>query len=264
MISFTVIWAIVLRHLRVLKRDPNLMLSAFYWPFLDILTWGFLGSWISQSQSVEFHNYEAAALLGVLLWQVVGRGVNYMVSAFTEELWSNNIVNLFSLPIKVVEWMCGIIIFASIIMLCVSIVCILGISALYDLSIWYIISTFFLFLPPLFFCSIWLGFTCLQIIITFGKRSVELGFIIGWFLMPFSGAYYPVEILPYWGQKISIFLPMSYVFSAMRNYVMYQKNPAYNLIIGLLLSIVYAFCAVVLFVYFFNRSKNKGLARLVD
>src|SRR6266498_3746127 len=73
MISFTPIWAIVLRHIRLWKRDINFLLGGFYWPVLDIIIWGFLGAWIQQSQTAQFHNYEVAALLGILLWQVIGR-----------------------------------------------------------------------------------------------------------------------------------------------------------------------------------------------
>lgn len=264
MISFAPIWAIVLRYLRMWKRDPNFLLGGLYWPLLDILIWGFLGSWIQQSQTTQFHNYDIAALLGVLLWQFVGRGSNFMLIAFSEELWSNNVVNLFSLPIRITEWMCGMILFSAVMMFIVSVFCILVIYFLYGLPIWYIASTLLIFMPPLFLSGIWIGFTCLQIVVTLGKRSIELGFVVGWFLMPFSGAFYPVEILPHWGQVISSFLPISYVSQGMREYVMREQDPTPYLIKGYALSIIYAAFAIALFMYCFNRSKQKGLARLND
>jgi len=264
MISFAPMWAIVVRHVRVWRRDPNALLFGLYWPVLDILVWGFLGRWIQQAQTVQFHNYEAAALLGILLWQVIGRGCNIMLIAFSEELWANNVVNLFSLPLRTLEWMCGVVLYYAIMMIITTIICMLVMFLLYDVPVWYLVSTFILFLPPLFFSGIWLGFTGLQIIVMLGKRGVELGFVIAWFLLPFSGAYYPIEVLPGWGQMLSSFLPMSSVFQGMRGYVMHQQDPTPYLIKGYVLSILYALCAMVLFVYCFNRSKQKGLARLVD
>lgn len=264
MVSFSPIWAIVLRHARLYRRDINLLLATFYWPLLDIMIWGFLGSWIQQSCGPELHNYKIAALLGILLWLMVGRGANNLAFSFSEELWSNNIVNLFSLPLQLIEWMIGIILFYAIVM-CVTIAfCMLLIFALYDMPIGLMLSTFLMFLPPLFFCGIWLGFTCLQIIVSIGKRGVELGFVAGWCLAPFSGAYYPIEVLPKWGQMISAWLPMSYVFTGMRGYLMYQQDPTSYLIKGYVLSIFYAVGAMMLFVYCFNRSKRRGLARLAD
>ena len=264
MISFASMWAIVVRHMRMWQRDPNLLLGALYWPLLDILVWGFLGSWIQQSQMAQFQNYEVTALLGILLWQVVGRGCNAMSMPLTEELWSNNIVNLFSLPLRTIEWMGGVVLFYAIMMCITTITCMLVMFTLYDVSIWQVLSTFLIFLPPLFFSGIWLGFTLLQIVVTLGKRGIELGHVIAWFFLPFSGAYYPVEVLPHWAQTMSAFLPMSYVFQGMRGYLMRHQDPTPYLIKGYALSILYATCAVILFIYCFNRSKQKGLARLAD
>lgn len=264
MISFSPIWAIVLRHARLWRRDVNLLLASFYWPILDILVWGFLGTWIQQSGVAQFQNYEAAALLGILLWQVVGRGANIIAIALCEELWSHNIVNLFSLPLRTIEWMIGIVLFYAFASFLTIMFCMTLVFALYNVSLWHMISTFLIFMPPLFFCGIWLGFTCMQIVITLGKRGVELGFVVTWFLLPFSGAYYPIEVLPKWGQMISACVPMSYVFTGMRGYLMHQQDPTLYLIKGYVMSIVYAACAMMLFIYCFNRSKQKGLARLVD
>lgn len=264
MISYNCIWAVALRHLRILKHDPNLLFGSLYWPLLDILIWGYLGNWIAQSQTSDFVQYQSMAILGVLLWQVVGRGCNIIVISLAEELWSGNIINLFSLPIRIVEWILGVILLYAIMILLVFSFCIGLVYVLYDISIVNIIAMFLLFSPPLFMCGIWLGFICLQIVALLGKRGTELAFIVAWFFMPFSGAYYPVEILPTWGQTISRFLPMSYVFTSMRDYMMYQKNPILLLSKGFLLSCVYAMISIGMFMYCFQYSKRKGLARLTD
>ena len=133
MISFAPIWAVVLRHMRMWRRDPNYLLGGFYWPLLDILTWGFLGAWIQKLQgTLQFQNYEAIALLGVLLWQIVGRGSNLIIMSFSEEIWSHNLVNLFSLPLRTIEWVCGSILFFVTMMAMVSIFCLLVIYFLQD------------------------------------------------------------------------------------------------------------------------------------
>lgn len=264
MINIAAMWAIALRHIRVLQRDINFLLMYFYWPMLDILTWGFLGSWIGKSQTSGFEHYEVIALLGVVLWGVVGRGCNFMVFAFTEEIWSYNLVNLCSLPLSLAEWIGGIIMFYMIMMSATSLFCIAVASFLYGVSLWQLIGTFLFFTPPLIISAIWIGFTSLQLVVMFGKRGTELAFVVLWFLLPFSGAYYPVSILPAWGQFFSSLLPISYIFQGMRNYVMYHQDPTAYLIKGYALAIPYAIIAMTGFVYFFNRSKRKGLARLVE
>lgn len=264
MITFSPIWAITLRHLRLYKHDLNMLLMILYWPFLDVITWGFLGSWIQESGITEFQNYTTIALLGVLLWQIVGRGANVVALAFNEELQQNNVLNLFSLPLRLLDWSLGTIVYYAITMIATALCGFVSIYALYDVSIWTLAYNFLLFLPPLFFSAIWLGFTSLQIVVLLGKRGVELGFVVVWFLLPFSGAYYPIEVLPPWGQTISAFFPMSYIFSGMRAYVVHQQDPTSYLIKGYIMSIIYAIFAVGLFIYLFNWRRHKGIARLSD
>ncbi len=264
MISFSPIWAVTLRQVYLWRHDINNLLMNIYWPVLDILVWGFLGTWIAQSGLAGFQNYEYAALLGILLWQVVGRGAQVFGLAFCEELWQQNIVNMFSLPLRTIEWMLGVILFYIFALTIIVGMSMLTIFLLYDLSMWNTITTFLIFMPPLFLCCIWLGFTGLQILVLIGKRGIELNFIVMWVLLPFSGAYYPIEVLPAWGKILSAFVPMSYVFTGMREYVMHQQDPTYNLIIGYAMSAAYALIAVLVFMYCFNRSKASGLARLAD
>lgn len=264
MISFSSIWAITIRHLRLYRHDLNLCLMIVFWPLLDVITWGFLGSWIQESGINSFSNYTEIALLGVLLWQIVGRGANVIALAFNEELWQNNILNLFSLPLRLIEWSLGIIIYFAIAVVATALCGFFSVYFLYDVLIWKMIYYFVIFLPPLFFSAIWLGFTSLQIVVLLGKRGTELGFVVVWFLLPFSGAYYPIEVLPAWGKCISAFCPMSYVFSGMRAYVMYHQDPTVYLIKGYSMSIVYAVISIVLFIYLFNLKRHKGISRLAD
>ncbi len=244
--------------------DPNYLLGGFYWPILDILVWGFLGTWIQSAQATQLQNYELAALLGILLWQVVGRGCNIMVIAFAEELWANNVVNLFSLPLSIIEWMCGVMLFTIMMIGLTATFSALFIFFLYNVSLWQLITTFLLFFPSLFITSIWLGFTALQIIVFLGKRGAEFAFVFGWMLLPFSGAYYPIDVLPRWGQAFSSLLPMSYLFTGMREYVMKNQDPMPYILKGTVMAIFYAIAALILFAYCFHRTKRRGLARLAE
>jgi ABC-2 type transport system permease protein len=260
--AFQPIWGLVLRHARLWKHDYNLILMALYWPLLDVLIWGFLGSWIQRTQNIP--NYTLVALLGILLLQASCRAPITIVVGLCEELWSNNLVNLFSLPIRLYEWIIGIIIFTAFVTTFVACCSVSLIWLIYHLSLVKLMTAFLLFAPPLFISGIWLGFVGLQVIVTFGRRATEIGFIVGWFFMPFSGAFYPIEALPAWARAISSFLPMSYVLEGMRNYILTDANPVPYLIKGYALALLYATLSVALFVYAFNRSKIKGLRRLSD
>lgn len=260
--EFQSIWGLVLRHARLWKHDINLILITLYWPLLDVLIWGFLGSWMQRWQGIP--NFAAITLLGIMLSQVSFRGPNIIIMGFLEEIWSNNVINLFSLPIRLSEWIIAIIIFASIVATFVAFCGITLIWLLYAISLSKIMMAFILFAPPLFISGVWLGFMGLQVVVSFGKRTQEIGFILVWFFAPFSGGFYPIDALPEWGKIISYFLPMSYILEGMRNYILADANPLPYLIKGYAIAIVYAALSIMLFVYAFNISKIKGLQRLCD
>lgn len=260
--EFQPIWGIVLRHARLWMHDPNFILSTLYWPLLDVVIWGFLSEWMQRAQNIP--NFAAVTLLGILLLQVSFRAPMIVIMGFLEEIWSNNLVNLFSLPLRLWQWIIGILIFTAIIATCVAVCSIVLIWLLYDIPLAKIVMAFLLFSPPLFMSGIWLGFMGLQAVVIFGKRAQEIGFMICWFFAPFSGAFYPLEALPSWGKTISYFIPMSYVLEGMRKYILADVHPLPYLIKGYTIAALYATLAIALFVYAFNRSKIKGLKRLSD
>lgn len=256
------ILGVILRGAHLWKHDINFLLIALYWPFLDILVWGFLGAWMQRAQNIP--NFAAVTLLGILLLQVVFRTPNVIIMGFLDEIWANNLVNLFSLPLRLSEWITGIIIFAAIIAAAVASCSIAAMWLLYHLPLAKIMMAFLIFAPPLFICGTWLGFMGLLMVVSFGKRAQELGFIIAWFFAPFSGGFYPIDALPEWGKAISSLLPMSYILEGMRNYILADVNPLPYLVKGYAMALLYATIAIALFVYAFSRSKIKGLARLCD
>ncbi len=261
--NFQSIWAIVLRHTRLWMRDYNLIMVTLYWPLLDVLVWGFLGAWMQKMQTAG-QNYELVFLLGILLWQVVARTAVWISASLVEEVQAYNIINLFTMPLRITEWMMGITIFALILSSGTALYCIGLMKCFYTISFMKMLSMVIIFGPPLFICGIWLGFLGLQVLVNFGKRGYELMYIFAWATAPFCSAFYPREVLPAWAQVISYCLPMSYVFEAMRSYVLHDINPWPSILFAVCMAALYAASAIIIFVWLFNKSKQKGLARLSD
>jgi ABC-2 type transport system permease protein len=209
-------------------------------------------------------HYQAVTLLCIVLWQVTVRSAQFMFRCFLEELWTRNLVNIFSLPISLSEWLASLIVYSGIMTLVTIVFCIVLIVLLYDISAWYLISAMMLFAPPLFISGIWLGVMCLQSLAYFGKRADEIGWVLSWFFAPFSGAFYPLDVLPAWAQAVSKFLPMGYAIDGMRNYLMLQTDPVPYIIKAYVMSIAYTAIAIAVFILLFNRAKQRGLVRLFN
>jgi ABC-2 type transport system permease protein len=264
MLSFHAIIALALRHARLLRRDANYLLSMFYWPLLDVLIWGFLGSYIQNVQTNGYQNYTAVALLCIILWRTTSTSAIVTARAFVEELWSHNLINIVSLPLTLTEWFAGITLYNTLMSCATAVYCTLLIMFFYGLSPALIFGKFVLFAPPLFLSGLALGTLCLAIIAYCGKRAEELLYVFAWFFAPFSAAFYPREILPGWAQMISDALPMSYIFTGLRVSMLSEGDPTPYLIKGYLMAIAYLIIALLAFVFAFHKSKNRGLARLSD
>lgn len=260
--NYLPISGILLRHIRLIRNFFSKLLFTFYWPALDILIWGFFGKYLETIQSNS--NMEFILLLSILLWSAFARIGNEIFIALLEELWAHNIINIFASPIKLSEWILGVLLFTGFVFVILMSFLIGLINLIYGVSILSLFKNFIFFAPSLFLAAIAMGFLALSILIYFGLRFNELAWVFMWFFMPFSGVFYPIDSLPIWAQKISAWLPMTYTFVGMRQYLLNNLNPAPYIIKSCTLSLVYGAIFLWLFFYMFKKSKDKGLARLSD
>src|SRR5579872_1218899 len=107
------------RNLYNLVKGPIQLSDLFYWPMVDILLWGLTSVWI-QKQNMEVPQLALVLLTGLILWQIVMRGSMDVSMGVLQEFWHRNLVNLFSTPLKVSEWIAGIVLL-NLCKLCVTI-----------------------------------------------------------------------------------------------------------------------------------------------
>ena len=258
--SFTRIWAIFLRYFYYFLKLDSIS-EIFYWPTVDILLWGMTSIWIQKTQP----NIPAIALViltGLVFWQIIWRG-NYEITVnILQEFWNRNLVNLFSTPLKLIEWMT-----ATMMVGFIKILITLGFSSLlvwlfYALNIY---QVGFAILPylGLLTCSGWiLGFFTGAVMIYYGQRLQMLAWMTPFVFAPFSAVFYPVSVLPYWAQIIGKCLPMTYVFEGMRK-VLEEGIFSYEYFwMSLVLNIIFLILSMLFFKLMFERSRNKGLSRL--
>jgi ABC-2 type transport system permease protein len=100
------------------------------------------------------------------------------------------------------------------------------------------------------------------LIVLFGMRVQTLAWTGIYILAPFSGVYYPISTLPMWAQNISQFLPTSYVFEGMRSVILQGTMSTEMLLKSSALNLIFIIFGVTFFVFMFNKSKERGLARL--
>src|SRR5262245_15795820 len=117
-------WAIALRYFYLLPRDIARSFDMFYWPIMDLLLWGFTGSWMLHNEASDL---KWVLIVAPIFWQVISRFTLEIPRNLLEEIWGGSVVNLLASPITTLEWLFGIVIVAVSGML-VTLVCLTGVA----------------------------------------------------------------------------------------------------------------------------------------
>jgi ABC-2 type transport system permease protein len=98
------IGAMILRYWYLLASSWPRFLELLYWPVMQIITWGFLQTYISQNAG--FFARAGGTLIGaVILWDILFRGQLGFSISFLEEMWARNLGNLMMSPLKPIEFL---------------------------------------------------------------------------------------------------------------------------------------------------------------
>lgn len=260
-ISLIRIFAVVKRHLYVMFRDMRVLSQDIYWPIMDLMLWGFMTqAMVSKYQLDPYFFYTMIASVG--LWQVFLRSTLEVSVSMLEEIWSRNLVNLFSTPLLLSEWICAIAVLATIRTVSTVMIAICAIKLFFS---WSLFNVGWVLIPcslNLLLFGLSIGFMTAAFLICYGKQADALAWMMGWFCAPFSTIYCPLETLPIWMQKVSLALPMFYTYSALAKAVRGQSIAWNDLIIAFGLNILYLVFSILLFQFLFEQSRKKGLSRL--
>jgi len=259
--NFNIVWAVVVRHLYNFKHSLDRLTDAFYWPAMDIFIWGFTALYITK-QANQLPQIIIMLLSGVVLWLVVWRAQYEITVNLLEEMWSRNLVNMFSSPLRVREWVLAVFILGLIKMIFSVGFSILLALVLYKTNIF---SLGFYLIPFIMSLTItgWaVGLFVSGLIIRYGMRIQTFAWGGIALLSPFSGVYYPVSTLPLWAQKVAMYVPTSYIFEGMRS-VIFKGSMLYgDLVKSFIINAIYMTVGLLFFNLMFKKSKIRGLADL--
>ncbi len=253
--------AVVLRHLILTFRDFHRFIDLIYWPLLEIIIWGFTARWI-QGNNIHTINMSLVLLSALVFWQVILRSQLEISFSFLDELWSHNLINLFSTPIKISEWIIAVMIVGFLKSMFTFLFGAYVIWVFYGLNILkpgYILIVYLIMMIAIGWA---IGFLTTAAVAYWGQKIQTLAWVMGWFFAPFSGVFYPISVLPHWAQMIAQCIPMSYLFESLRSIITTNVLPLHLLAICFFLILVYLMCAILLFKFAFEKSKIWGLSRL--
>jgi ABC-2 type transport system permease protein len=251
------IHALVLRHIYLWRSSVMRLVDSIYWPAVQMIMWGFLTQFLVGQTSYVAQAF-GVLLSGIILWEVVARGNLSLSIAFLEEMWSRNLGHLFVSPLRSWEMATGIVIVALLRTL-------LGLIPVSLMAWWFFgYSIYSLGLPLIAFFTIlqmfsWsVGLAMSGMIMRVGQSAESFAWAAIFILMPLSGVYYPVSVLPQWLQVVAYCLPTSYVFEGMRS-IMIEKVVHWDQLgIAFALAVVYLFIGFQVFLLFYRSARRHG------
>ena len=207
--------AIILRQWYLLRGSPVRIMPMFAWVAIDIVLWGFITRYLNAVSAAGI-NFTALLLGAVLLWDLFGRVMQGVTTAFLEDVWSRNFLNLFASPLTISEYVTGLVI-TSIAGSVIGLIVMLALAVpVFGLSFLALGAHLALFLLVLYAFGVALGVLASAMVLRLGPASEWLVWPIPALLSPFCGVFYPLAVLPGWMRALAHLLPPSYVFEGMR------------------------------------------------
>lgn len=255
--------AIVLRHLYVWPRGIERFMWSVGWPLLELLIWGLTTSYL-QKNMIFSVSLTTLILGAIIFWGITTRAQLEISISFLDEVWNKNILNIFTTPLTITEFLVATIILGMI-KFTVSAGILTAVAYLgYKLNMlvfgWYL---------PLIVINLiifaWsFGFFVTGLIIRFGRGIEEFAWSLIYFVQPFVCIFYPLSSLPSWAQFIGRLIPATYVFEELRRYTFTGEVLWENLMISFFLNAMYIFFSLVFLHVMFENARMSGRLTKLD
>jgi ABC-2 type transport system permease protein len=252
------VYAIVLRHLYLLRKSWVRVVEMAYWPTMQMVLWGFIAKFLATNSS-WVAQVPGVLVSALLLWEILFRGQLGLSLSFIEELYSRNLGHLFASPLRPMELVAA--------MICVSAVrTVIGVGTAAVLAwVLYKTSIFSLGLPLVaFFANLLLtgwgiGLMVSALVMRYGLAAENLAWGAIFVTAPISGIYYPISVLPGWLQSIAWWLPTSHVFEGMRGVLMAGTFLWNEFWTAAALNVLFLAVGTGLFLASFNGARKRGM-----
>ena len=249
--------AIVLRIFYLMRGSFTRVFPLFAWAAIDIILWGFITRYLDQVQS-KF-NFVSTLLGAVLLWDFFTRAMFGISTSFFEDVWSRNFLNMFATPLKISEYLGGLVA-ASLMTSFFGLAVMLALAALvFGLWIFSYGVLVVIIVLGLFVFGIAFGIFAIGIVLRLGPAAEWFIWPMPAVLAPIAAVFYPVAVLPVWLQPLARIIPASWLFEALRAIIANRSVPYSEIWIGCALAAVYVVLASWFFRTMYLHAVKTGL-----
>lgn len=205
------VWAVARRHALVQARNPGHWFLLFALPVLDALLFSSIGVAFGETdRAVEI------LVVGIMLFHVIWQLTLAGSLGFLEEVWSRNVLNLWTTPLTEAEYAVSLLL-AGLARALVS----MGLVAAVALGLYSVDPTGGGWVLAVGAATLMVfGWAVALLVVGLVLQFGETAEVFSWgtlvLLMPLSGIFYPPEALPGVLQPLARVVPLTRVFEATR------------------------------------------------
>jgi ABC-2 type transport system permease protein len=255
--------AMVLRYTYLLRSSWPRVLDLVYWPTVQMVTWGFIQSFVARTgaQTAIPGRFVVGAgtLIGaVLLWDILFRGQLGFSMSFLEEMYSRNLGNLMMSPLRPLELIASLAIM-SLIRLAIGVIPVTGMAVVFfGFNLWGLGLAVGALFANLILTSWSIGLLVCGLLLRNGLGAEALAWSLMFLLMPLACVYYPVAVLPVWLHPVAWMLPPTYVFEALRTLLTSHELRGDLMIEALAINVVLFSAALMAFLMLLGSARRAG------
>ncbi len=255
--------AVIVRHLYEARRNLDRVTDTIWWRVLDIIMWGFFTIYLAHSSRLQ--PTVVSCLLGaVILWGTFYGFQRDMAVGFIDELWCRNLINLFSTPLTLSEYMVGLI-GVSLLKVMVAVCAASAVAwAAYSFNIVPWMPMFIPYIANLLFFALAIGIAITGLIFRYTTKIQTVAWSFAGLLMPASCVMYPMSSLPKWMRAIAWILPTAHSFEGMRQVLAGRGFSPQHFWWGAGLNAIYFVLAMGFFGWIFQQARTRGLLVKMD
>ena len=227
------IGTVIRRHAYVLWRAPHRWFDIAFWPLMDVILWGSLGTYIAR-QDPSSGSSAPYLIGGILMFHVLFQAQIAVGTGFMEETWSRNLLNVLTTPVTELEYLAGTAVFGvAKVALALSTLSVTAIAffgfALSEIG-WSIIP-----IAAILTIVGWgVGVANIGVVLRFGQGAEILIWGTNFILMALSGVFNPIDALPGPLQPVARLLPSTHAFTALREVLAGRPLPQDEIVAGLI------------------------------
>jgi ABC-2 type transport system permease protein len=211
------IGAVMVRHGYTILRKPTGFLSIAVWPVVDMLLYSSIAMYARGSGNTSASTRTAVAVVsGIIMWHLVYQSQLAVSTSFFEEIYTRQLPSLLATPLRPIEWVLGAAL-QGLVKVAIGVTAVAtAAGVLYGFNI---TGTGLAIIPAmaLLLLTGWsMALVVMGLVMFLGTGTETIAYGLLFIILPLSGAFYSVSVLPDAIQVVSAVLPTTYTFSAAR------------------------------------------------